>query len=87
MTWKEYKPGNIVEFPFSLRWWQKRLEEDQYVNVAEYEHNGVKSYELEMQICKGKLAINITLFTYDKLDFKKFEKDARWVLRSLKPKK
>ena len=82
--WKWYPPtGYFAEG--SAGFWQKKLDDAHYVQVIKYDapHSNLKYPRFEVEFdCEvdGKTA-RVKLFTYFKVNFKKFESEARRIIK------
>jgi hypothetical protein len=85
MEWKKYTENILYRDSDCL--YQKKVYKDYYANIIQWTFNGKQSYELHIQIPDEfsalGMTLNITCFSYKKLDFKKIEKDAIKVIKKL----
>jgi len=90
--WLEFKDTFLHKY--ANRTWQKLYFINDYkigIIIAEYIIKGDTRYEIDIQI-PGKFTIlnktiDITIFTYSKLDFAKMEKEALRVVKKLLKRK
>lgn len=95
--WRKYKTSKMV-YKFAECFYQKELFRNMdgdkiFANICEHDYTDFpqmkqkKSYDIKIQIPEelsiAKITINVNLFSYTKLDFKKMEKDARKVIKLL----
>ena len=87
-NWEEIEDSFF--YKHANRVWQKicYIEDEKIgINLAEYYFNGRTTYEVDIQIPEefsiANKTINITIFSYDKLDFERAEKDALKVMKKL----
>jgi len=80
--WKKYGPTKVFEHADCF--YQKKIVADVSAEIVEYSHTVTPVWELHFQIDqdRGK-AINVNVFTYEKLDFPKMERDAKKIIERL----
>ena len=89
-NWKKHKPHNIL-YKGSEGFYQQFIikidEEKIFADIVGWELRGKLSYELKIQIPEEisitGMTINVTEFSYHKLDFDLIEKHARKIIKSL----
>ena len=90
--WKKCEQSQLHKG--SLGFYQKRIyesviedEDDIYADINIWEHEGKKSYNLDIQIPEELsitgMTTNIISFSYEKLDFKLIEKHAKQLIKNL----